>query len=38
MDHRTVTQRPYAGMALDGEGIVNDNRASLIFLYGEGLQ
>jgi hypothetical protein len=33
-----VTQRPCAGMAWDGERMVNNNSASLIFLYGKGFQ
>jgi len=35
---RAVTQRPRAGMAWDGERMLNNNSASLIFLYGKGFQ
>ena len=33
-----VTQRPCAGMAWDGERMVNNNSPSLIFLYGKEFQ
>src|SRR5215469_11204040 len=35
---RTVTQRPCAGMSWNGERMVNNNCASLIFLYGKRFQ